>query len=98
MATVEMVVKPVRVRKRKKVASMKRIKVVFAVVAAMTTMLSLGTGSAGAGACFDEGEQPGVFVSEAARGAAGPGEPGSGTNLLAREVGEINQVRNDLCP
>ena len=77
---------------------MKRIKLAFAVVAATTTMLSLGTGAAGAGSCFDEGKQPGAAVSEAARGAAGPGEPGSGTNVLAREVGDINQVRNDACP
>ena len=77
---------------------MKRIKVVFTVVAAMITMLSLGTGSAGAGACFDEGEQPGVFVSEAARGAAVPGEQGSGTDELAIHVGDINKVRNDACP
>ena len=77
---------------------MKRIKLVFAVVAVMTAMLALSTGPAGAGACFDEAEQPGVFVSQAARGAATPGEQGSETDELAKEVGEINQVRNDLCP
>ncbi|MCA1718502.1 MAG: hypothetical protein LC781_17320 [Actinobacteria bacterium] len=81
---------------------MKHIKLVLAVAAAMTTMLSLGTGSAGADACFDDaaraGVRPGVTISDVARGAAQGIQPGSGTDELAREVGIINQVRNDVCP
>ncbi len=81
---------------------MKRIKLVLAVAAVMTTMLSLSAGSAGADACFDdaarEGGRPGVSISEVARGAAQGVQPGSGTDELAREVGIINQVRNDVCP
>lgn len=81
---------------------MKRIKLVLAVAAVTTTMLSLGAGPAGADACFDdfarEGGRPGEFVSGVARGAAQGVQPGSGTDELAREVGIVNQVRNDVCP
>ncbi len=81
---------------------MKRIKLVLTVAAVTTTMLSLSAGSAGADACFDDfaqaGGQPGLLVSDVAQGAALPTEPGSGTDELAREVGIVNQVRNDICP
>ncbi len=83
---------------------MKRIKLVFAAVAAMTAMLSLGTGTAGADACFDdfargEGGPPGGVISDAARGAAGPGEPGSGTDELAQgALPTANLAKNAVCP
>lgn len=81
---------------------MRRIKLVFALAAVTTAMLTLSTGPASADACFDDfaraGGQPGVFVSDVARGAAQAVQPGSGTDELAREVGIVNQVRNDVCP
>ncbi len=82
---------------------MKRIKLVLAATAAMTMMLSLSAGSAGADTCFDDfaraGGKPGTFVGDIASGAAGPGEPGSGTDELARAtLPTANLAANAVCP
>ncbi len=41
---------------------------------------------------------PGEFVHEAATTLAGPGTPGSGTDDVARNVGLVQHVRQDVCP
>ena len=66
----------------------------------MAIAIAAGT-TASAEACFSivarAGGHPGEGVSEIASGAAVPGEPGSATDELAREVGLINQVREEIC-
>ena len=41
---------------------------------------------------------PGFFVSDAATYLAGTGTPESGTDEVARQIGLVQDVRQDVCP
>jgi hypothetical protein len=83
----------------------RRIISLFTISTLMATMSLLGASPAFAQSCFDDlatlepGPQPvpGPTIGQTAMGLAGPGTPESGTDDVARDVGLINQVRNDFC-
>ncbi len=90
---------------------MRRIILLIAVAAVMAATMALsGTAFAepppqanpscfGASAsALPEGQLiPGPFIGETASGLAGTGTPKSETDEAARNVGLINQIREDVC-
>ena len=85
---------------------MKRFVHLIAVVVVVAVMIVLSASSAFAQSCFDDynrlsaqGPQPpvGGAISDTATLAAGPGEPQSDTDLLARTVGLLTDAKR-LCP
>ncbi len=71
-------------------------------VAAVALMIATFAPEASAEACFavvaQAGGHPGEGVSTISTTLAEPGTPTSAVDDLAREVGLINQAREEICP